>query len=484
MLLRLALVALLAGVAAVSSAPAKAQIRAAQLALSTTPGLMPAFSPERQNYVIRCDGEPLTLSGTVPPRTRLIIDGTAYRPGAFTASISLKPGQGVTARLFFLGTIFPDSISTIDYRLRCLPTDFPVWTLEGGGEGTSEWFIASPSLGVNPSPYVIIFDRFGTPVWWFKNSYPAINATALPDGTVTWMNYHGGSFGTDTTEKYNIRRLDGRVVASIGASDGTATGTHEFQRTVDGGYAFLAYVRRAPVDLGSIGVDSDTVYDCRVTLTDENGKPTWVWNASDHIPFTEFQSVASKFASRDDGFDLYHCNSVDVTKTSVLVSFRHLNAIYMIDRATGNIIWKLGGTQRPESLRVVNDTRTLDGQHDARILPDGTITVHDNGTFGSGPPRAVRYKIDLTERTATVIDQLSDPTVPYSTCCGSARMTPSGGWLVNWGGVPMIAEYDRAGNAIFRLRFAAFSYRATPVPYGVFSADALWGGMEAMNPRD
>ena len=66
----------------------------------------------------------------------------------------------------------------------------------------------------------------------------------------------------------------------------------------------------------------------------------------------------------------------------MIASFRHLDAVYKISKSTGKIVWKLGGTTTPKSLTVKDDPRayTLGAQHDARLLPDGTLTVFDNRT--------------------------------------------------------------------------------------------------------
>ena len=67
-----------------------------------------------------------------------------------------------------------------------------------------------------------------------------------------------------------------------------------------------------------------------------------------------------------------------MSRPSRTVSFRHLDAVYSIDRSTGDINWKLGGTETPESLEVKNDPYgdyPLGGQHDARIDRHGNLTV-------------------------------------------------------------------------------------------------------------
>jgi hypothetical protein len=125
------------------------------------------------------------------------------------------------------------------------------------------------------------------------------------------------------------------------------------------------------------------------------------------------------------------------------------------------------------------------GQHDARILSDGTLTIHDNGSMKNRNPRAVRYQIDLTSipHTATLIEQITDPGSGSSGCCGSARRLAGGDWVMAWGGTPLVTELTASGTRVFSLTFQSnFSYRAVPVPFGQLSRSALRAGMDAQRP--
>ena len=157
---------------------------------------------------------------------------------------------------------------------------------------------------------------------------------------------------------------------------------------------------------------------------------------------------------------------MDPAGPRVIVSLRHTDAVYGVDRASGRIAWKLGGTETARSLDVRgqgSDT-PLGGQHDARLLPDGTLTAFDNGTLLDRRPRAVRFRLDLRRRTATLVETVEDRAAPESFCCGSARRGANGSWLVSWGGLPLVSEVGKDGRTNFRLRFAdRFSYRAVAI---------------------
>jgi hypothetical protein len=166
----------------------------------------------------------------------------------------------------------------------------------------------------------------------------------------------------------------------------------------------------------------------------------------------------------------------------VVISTRHTDAIYGIDRSSGQIRWKLGGSKTANSLRVLGDPalKLFGGQHDARIGRDGRLSVYDNGKDRPRRPRVVFYRLDLRDGTARYLGQLNDPAVKASHCCGSARELPGGGWLVSWGDNPLVSAFDRQGRLAFRLHLPASTFRAAPVPAGATSLRALDEGLEAM----
>jgi hypothetical protein len=186
------------------------------------------------------------------------------------------------------------------------------------------------------------------------------------------------------------------------------------------------------------------------------------------------------------GYDIVHCNSIEKAGSdSVIASFRHLDGVYKIRQSTGAIVWKLGGTETPHSLTVRRDRygRTFGAQHDARILSDRTVTVFDNRTgLRNKKPRAVRFRIDPTAGTATVVRSITDPAVTASYCCGSARLLDNRDWLIAWGKTGPVGGYDPNGRRTFILRYHEkfFSTRAEPVPAGAVSAQEMRQGMDAM----
>jgi hypothetical protein len=117
------------------------------------------------------------------------------------------------------------------------------------------------------------------------------------------------------------------------------------------------------------------------------------------------------------------------------------------------------------------------------------VALHDNATALAGAqahaPRAVRYAIDEPAMTATLVESVTDPVVLNSFCCGSARRSPSGAWLMSWGSNNLVTEFGPDGSRTFSLTFSSssFSYRAFPVPVGQLTRSAMRAGMDAQFPR-
>ena len=213
------------------------------------------------------------------------------------------------------------------------------------------------------------------------------------------------------------------------------------------------------------------------------GQLVWRWKSQDHIALAE--TGRHWPWAVDHGYDIAHWNSIEPVGGSVIASFRHFDAVYKIRKSTGEIVWKLGGTSTPERLKVNGDpyAYTFGAQHDARLLPDGTLTVFDNRTnLREGAPRAVRFRINEQNGTATLLESISDPAVSVSYCCGSARRLDNGQWLISWAANNNpIGGYEPNGQRTFLLQFDSyFSARAQPVPEGAVSALELRQGMRAM----
>jgi hypothetical protein len=102
-------------------------------------------------------------------------------------------------------------------------------------------------------------------------------------------------------------------------------------------------------------------------------------------------------------------------------------------------------------------------QHDARIQPDGTLTLFDDGpSSASAQSRVLRLRLDTTARTAEIVKQYVHPTPIASVAMGNAQFLPDGHVVVGWGTEPYVSEFDAAGGLVFDATFdgGGWNYRA------------------------
>lgn len=396
-----------------------------------------------------------------------------------------------------------------NYSIRCLPADFPPlevsFATANGTIGTpigtamlpnydstlpqAQWYVFAlgiPNTARTPASYVIITDIHGTPVWWMNEPLGAVlDAKVLSGDQVAWT--------TETAGQYFLRNFSGTLLNTLTGDSGDLD-EHELRLTPQGTYLVIQTVQRVcPPDCADMspwgGSAAAAVIDAEIHEIDSSSNVLWKWRTRDHIALYE-TGEESWFPGV--GNDIIHMNAISyVDPDHLLFSARHLNAIYNITKSTGAIDWKIGGAARAESLTVTEDMRpsalgpkgmVLNGQHDVRMWPDGTVSVHDNGTDANRPPFVVRYQIDTSSRTAEVVEEFTDSRVTYSACCGSARRISNGHWLVDWGDNTLTTEMVQ-GLPVLTIQYPTsglFSYRAVPVLPGVVSADTLRAGMDTM----
>jgi hypothetical protein len=125
------------------------------------------------------------------------------------------------------------------------------------------------------------------------------------------------------------------------------------------------------------------------------------------------------------GADLIHTNAIDVLKTGadakepafkagrLLLSARTINALLLLDFEKRAIVWwKQGG---------------FVGQHDPRMLDNGTILLFDNlGTIGKSSV------VELDPKTGAELWAYrgTDEQPFHTRCCGTARRLPNGNTLI------------------------------------------------------
>jgi hypothetical protein len=258
-----------------------------------------------------------------------------------------------------------------------------------------------------------------------------------------------------------------RTVARVAGGNGLQADLHDFQ-LVPHGVAYTTAFNPIRCDVSSVeaGTRDGVVLDNAIQEVDvKTGLVRWEWHSLDHVAVTESETAAPKTSAP---WDWFHVNSIDLEPGGdLLISARSTWATYQLQGGSGNVLWRLGGNR--SSFAMGPGTKTA-WQHDARLLGNGEVTLFDDG---SNPPvhpqsRGVRIALDLTHHRASLRAAYIHPRPPLlSASQGNMQTLPGGNVVVNYGGIPDVAEYTPSGALLFdaHLPFDMSTYRAFRFPW-------------------
>jgi hypothetical protein len=279
---------------------------------------------------------------------------------------------------------------------------------------------------------------------------------------LTWWEGEHTGYGQG---EYVLMDASYREVARVRAGNGLQGDHHEFIISPEDTALFDIY-HRVPMDLSDMGGEADsTVLDGIVQEVDiETGEVLFEWHSLDHIGIDESYSEPPENTAF--AHDYFHLNSIEVDHDgNLIVSARRTSAVYKIDRASGEVIWRLGG--KKSDFEMGAGTRT-DWQHHARRQPDATITIFDNGGVSKDEPsRAIVIKLEEEARTATLVREYTHPDKVLAATQGSMQTLPNGNVFLGWGSEPHMSEFDPEGELLFNADFPVEgeSYRAFRFPW-------------------
>jgi hypothetical protein len=297
-----------------------------------------------------------------------------------------------------------------------------------------------------------------------------------------WVGTGFGGLSSGTDYIYNDHY---QQIAAVNAGNGLSADGHEFLITPWNTALILSY-QESTANLTSIGGPADqTVINGVVQEIDiRTGRVLFQWNSADHVPYSESEQALPTSASTP--WDWFHINAVKLdTDGNLLIDSRATWTLFKVNRHTGNTIWQLGG--KASSFRIdaaPGQTLNKDGdifawQHDPESLGHGYYSVFDNesaGEFNLGVDvssefpisRVVKFKLDLRDRTATLVQSDNQPEGLEASSQGDGQPLPGGGVFAGWGNLNYISEFDGAGNVVFDAEFptGVNSYRAYLLPWG------------------
>ncbi|MGH2913211.1 MAG: arylsulfotransferase family protein, partial [Solirubrobacteraceae bacterium] len=430
------------------------------------------------------DGGSFVLSRPFHPTETVTVHGKVTRgsktiPFAFHFTIALRDpiGHPSSAEAAKAGELY-----AFHSRPDLHP---PLVTVDTSKPGQAPGYIFSaPYAGVGQHG-PMIFDRTGNLVWF----------QPLPVGTeaanlrvqsyegkpvLTWWQGYIPSQGFGQGEEV-IADSSYKQIMRFRAGNGLPADLHDF-RITSNDTALMTSFDPVYCNLSSIGgpaggAVTDSMFqelDLKTHLVRRE------WHPLDHVALTRSYS-SPKPTSKVLPFDFFHLNSVQVRKDgSLLLSARDTSALYVLNPATGQITMQIGG--KYGSVKRGKGTSTA-FQHDAEELPDGNISVFDNGGSPRVHPqsRAIVVAVNPAAKTETLVREFPHNKPLSADSQGNVQALEGGDLFVGWGAQPYYSEYTPTGKLVFDARMAGktqsyrgyrFQWTGTPAGSPAVAASA------------
>ncbi len=316
----------------------------------------------------------------------------------------------------------------------------------------------------------LMLDRHLQPVW-FKPVPKSVVASNLTTQTYNGKPALSWWQGTLTKTGQILSGTDYvvdqtyKTVAKLTASSPWTIALHEM--VIDGTDAWVVVTRN--VDGASHGgPKGSTLADTAVAEYDLNtGNQVYLWDPLAHVPLSDSYQPALN----DGVWDPYHVNSVQLTGNgSFLVSMRNTSAAYMVDQASSNVEWTLGGKH---STFTFGKNAAFQWQHDVQLHSGDVVSMFDdhcclmkpNGKFvvpSRSSTRGLVLKLDTTKHTASFMRQYYRGKNFYAAFLGDTDLLSGGRAVVGWGSQPFFSEYGSSGKLLLDVAWPSpdESYRA------------------------
>ena len=322
-----------------------------------------------------------------------------------------------------------------------------------GGQAPGYIFIAPKGHVAQAGP--LILDDAGHVVWFRPLDTRGVTDFRVQryDGrpVLTW--WRGSATHKPGTGGYTIADASYRTVATVTPGHGLPGDIHEFSITPRD-TAWLTIFHR--VDVHGAPVLEGVVQELDIATR----RVLFEWHSIRHVALGE--SYAERPPKRSTPYDYFHVNSIDVEPDgNLLVSARNTHAVYELDRRSGRILWRLGGKR---SDFTFGRGARFAWQHDARRLPNGTISLFDNEAAPEAGPqsRGIVLRLDMRRMRATLVRTFVHHPPLVAVDQGNMQHLPDGHFLIGWGHQPWYTEYSPSGRVLLDARFGSDddSYRA------------------------
>jgi hypothetical protein len=239
--------------------------------------------------------------------------------------------------------------------------------------------------------------------------------------------------------RFDVRNEQNAVIRSFAGSSG-ATDFHDFTKLRNGNYLVLTYEgRRIDLSVERPGGNKNaTVVGNVLEEYTPGGTLVWQWKSLDYIPVGH-ATYNIDFAM--NSVDYLHINStMEDADGNIIISARHTDAVYKVNKQTKAIMWTLGGCASVVNDFVFqNDSLSsscvgFSHQHTAFRRANGNLVLFDNGNLHPLPKsRYVEYTLSESSKQVRKVREYYHPQGVYAPSMGSVQELPNGNMLIGWG---------------------------------------------------
>ncbi|MEQ1570354.1 MAG: hypothetical protein ABMA64_32265 [Myxococcota bacterium] len=310
--------------------------------------------------------------------------------------------------------------------------------------------------------WVVIWNGAGEPVWWWRHEPGRLTTTtwvgATP-GTVGWDAVDPGATGS----RIHRARLDGTEIVTVDRAD-----AQDAASEIEPGV--LAWVGRDLLPLGAgVWINGDALFEAPI-----DGPPApeplvrlydSFWGGSYTAP-CDHPLTPHAIGDLEVVYELGEVSSLVAVPPldALLVHVRWFDTTLLVDRATGDIVWRLGGPwsdfSGPQGEPLwTSPTDTLTSHGFLSDAWDGGMVMFDNGVHHDPPVASlVELAWDAEAHTVEEVRRFADPLGRSVPILGDARRLPDGHLLGAWSTLGELNEIDADG--VERWRAATTPERA------------------------
>jgi hypothetical protein len=245
----------------------------------------------------------------------------------------------------------------------------------------------------------LLIDMEGNVVHEWRTPLPAGWGYLLPNGNLLAICRAPGSKGHFRTwplvRAGAVMEIDweGNVLWEVRHPD-----HHHDARLIRNGNVLMLCTEEVPPDIavkvrgGLPGTEHEGVmHSDKVVEITKQGEVVWEWHAWQHL-----DPEVDCITPQDWREEWTHANTADeLLDGDILVNFRNISTMVIVERRTGKIRWRLG----PEVLAQ---------QHYPNLLPNGNILVFDNGTHRANHPAPFSRVLEIDPATKQIVWSYQD----------------------------------------------------------------------------